>query len=144
MKKFRFLIPMILLIAMVLFCFQPVLAVPPIPSSFWGTIKVDGASVPVGTVVSAMINGVIYATYTINPASIVDGETYYSLDVPGEDTDTAGIQGGVEGDTILFFIGSVQATQTGVWHSGTFVNLNLTGYTEGPSTTIIFLPLIQR
>jgi hypothetical protein len=144
MRKFRLLITFILLTGVVLFCVSPVMAVPPVPSSFWGTVKVNEANVPFGTVVSAKINGVVYATYPITPDSVINGTTYYSLDVPGEDPDTTGIQGGKDGDTIVFTIGSIQATSTAIWHSGTMVNVNLTGFTEEPSTITTFLPLILR
>ena len=72
------------------------------------------------------------------------GDTVYSLDVPGDNPDSPGtIEGGVEGDTIVFYIGTTQATKTATWHSGTNVSLNLTGYTN-VIPSIIFLPLVVR
>ncbi len=126
MKKFRLLTVLILTFGMLLFEVQPALAVPPTPSSFHGTVKIDGANVAGGTVVSARINGVQYASTIVTTYL---GDTVYALDVPGDDDDVPGIQGGVSGDTIVFFIGSIQATQTGTWHSGSSVTLNLTGFT---------------
>ncbi len=35
------------------------------------------------------------------------------------------MDGGKEGDTILFLIGGLQANQTGTWHSGTNINVDL-------------------
>ncbi len=141
MKRFRMLTIFILAIVAVLFYVQPVLAFPPMPSSFWGTVKVDGANVSFGTIVSAKINGVQYASTTVIN---YQGEPYYSLDIPGDDPDTSGIvEGGVEGNTILFYIDSIKATQTAPWHSGSIISLNLTGYT-GVNAHLIYLPLVIR
>jgi hypothetical protein len=123
MKKYRLPTILFLTIAVVFFYVQPVLAFPPLPSSFYGTVKVNGANVADGTVVSARINGIQYAstnTFTYSGTSV------YSLDIPGDDLSTSGvIEGGVENDTIVFFIGSLQASPTGTWHGGTNISLNL-------------------
>lgn len=123
MKKFRLPTILILTISLVLFTVQPVLAFPPLPSSFYGTVKVNGANVDNGTVIAAKINGVQYAyTTTIS----YGGDSVYSLDVSGDDASTSGtIEGGVQNDTVVFFIGSTQAAPTGSWHGGTNVSLNL-------------------
>ncbi len=106
-------------------------AVPPLPSTFYGTVKVDGSNVPDGTLVSAWIEGVKYAesaTFTFS------GESWYNVDVPGDDPDTPGKDGGEEGDTVVFLIGSNEADQTGIWHSGVASPLNLTA-SSGPTPT---------
>ncbi len=133
MNKFRMLIiPIILAIGLLVFYVQPVSAVPPIPSGFVGTVTLGGNPVPDGTVVSAQINAKTYASY---PTISYNGQSYYTLDVPGDDTDTSDtVEGGVDGDTILFFIGSSQAAQTGTWHSGVNITLNLTEGTTPTST----------
>jgi hypothetical protein len=139
MKKFRMLTILILTLGVLVFNVKPALAFPPLPSGFYGTVKIGGVNVADGTVVSAKINGVTYATATV---MIYQGDTVYSLDVPGDDTDAPGtIEGGVPGDTVVFFIGDMQATQTAPWQTGTNVSLNLTGnnaptITEGDSVTI--------
>ena len=53
----------VLMAAMVLLALSPTAAeaVPPIPSSFYGTVKLNGSNVPGGTKVSAWIGGVKYA-----------------------------------------------------------------------------------
>jgi hypothetical protein len=126
MKKFLFLTSLIVTVSLLLLCVQPAFAVPPQPSGFYGTVKIDGANVPTGTSVTARINGV---TYTTSPYQTYNGDTVYTVDVPGEDPDTAGTQGGVDGDTVVFFIGDTQADQTGTWHSGTNISFNLTAST---------------
>jgi hypothetical protein len=115
---------------------------PPLPSSFYGTVKEDGANVPVGTTVSAWINGVKYAETTV---SLYAGATVYSLDVPGDVSETPGIEGGVSGDTVVFHIGDHLADQTGSWQSGTSVGLDLT-YTvaEELDEYRIYLPCVAK
>jgi hypothetical protein len=44
-----------------LFIAIPVLAFPSLPSSFYGTVKVNAANVPDGTVIEALIGGQVYA-----------------------------------------------------------------------------------
>ena len=123
MKKFRLPTILILSIGVIILYVRPVLAFPPLPSSFYGTVKVGAANVADGTVISAKIKGVQYAA-TTTFTYLVD--SVYNFDIPGDDSSTPGtIEGGVENDCVLFFIGSTQATQARTWHSGTNVTLNL-------------------
>jgi hypothetical protein len=109
-------------------------AVPPLPSSFYGTVKINGANVPPDTVVSAWINGVKYAETTV---LLFSGDTVYSLNVPGDDPTTPGvIEGGVQGETVSFFIGSGAALQSGTWQSGSNVQLNLSRSAASAPATI--------
>lgn len=101
----------------------PALAVPPLPSSFYGTVKVNGSNISVGTIVSAWINGVQYA-YT--GSLLYQGDSVYALDVPGDDPATTAVEGGAFGDTIVFQVNGRPAQQTGVWQSGTNVMIDLT------------------
>jgi hypothetical protein len=110
----------------------PVLAVPTLPSSFYGTVKVNNANVPDGTLIQASIGGQVYAEAF---SQTFQGDSVYALDVRGDDTDTPAQDGGRENDTIKFSIGGVLANQTGVWHTGTNVNLNLTGSSTTPLAT---------
>jgi hypothetical protein len=117
---------MIILIALALVVagVSPALAMPPLPSSFYGAITISGANAPVGAQVSATINGTQYAYNTVQS---YQGQTVYSLDVPGDDDATAGmIEGGVQGDTVVFWLAGTPANETAVWHSGTNVARNLT------------------
>jgi hypothetical protein len=43
----------------------------------------------------------------------------------------------VEGDTVVFHIGGLEADETGTWHSGTNVQLNLTAGTPTQQTIIV-------
>jgi len=137
MKLSRLILIIILGFALLFTNSSPVNAIPPLPSSFWGTVTVNGASVPAGLTISAWINGVQYAVTT---TLIYGSDSVYSLSVPGDDPSTTGmIEGGTQGQTIVFIIDQLSAIQTGTWHNGSNLELNLTaaGYR-------IFLPLIGR
>lgn len=108
---------------------SPAWAMPPLPASFYGTVKVSGQNVPDGTLVRALIGGQPYAQgYT----QTYQGNTVYALNIPGDDSETARTDGGRDGDAIRFEIGGVLATQTGSWKSGTNVELNLSVSTVTP------------
>lgn len=106
-------------------------AVPGLPSSYYGTVKMDGANVPTGTQVSAFINGVQYA---ISPSLVYGDDTVYSINVPGDDPATIPIEGGVPGDTVVFQVGNMLADQTAPWVVGGNLELNLTSSMSNPPT----------
>lgn len=114
---------------------------PPIPSSFYGTVKVNGSNVPLTTNISARINGVLYAESDV---VIYTGDTVYSLNIPGDINGTPEIEGGRPGDTIIFYIGNQAADQTGIWQSGTNIQLNLSYISSPPQDGAqkLFLPII--
>jgi hypothetical protein len=110
---------------------SPILAIPLLPSSFYGIVKVNNANVPDGTVVQALIGGKIFAE---GLTQAYEGDTYYSLDVPSDETGTSRQEGGRDGDTIHFQIGGLLAEQTGTWRSGINVKLDLSA--SSPATLI--------
>jgi hypothetical protein len=117
-------------------------APPVLPSGFWGTVKIDGENAPVGATVSAWINGVQYA-YTTTQLYEATGETVYSLDVPGDQPETAGvIEGGKSGDTIIFKVNGASANESGSWQSGVNTEINLT--LAKPTEYNIFIPVILK
>jgi hypothetical protein len=119
-------VAMVIALVLVQLSVFPVFAVPPMPSGFYGNVTISGANVPIGTVVTAIINGVSYATFSV----VLDtdsGYTVYALQVPGDQPETIGvIEGGVAGDTVKFYVGGLLADQTRPWVSGTNIPLNLT------------------
>jgi hypothetical protein len=132
----RYLIRIITLLGISLtslFATRPVLAFPPMPSSFYGTVKVDGVNVPDGTPIQALINGQIFAT---GQTQTYQGDSVYSLDIPGDDTSTAVVDGGQDGDKIVFTINGGVADQTGTWNSATNINLNLSASRKAPEPTL--------
>ena len=112
MKTRRMILTFIIILSQLVSVVSPVGAVPPLPSSFSGTVKVGGANVPDGTVVSALILGVQYASalsFTSGPDSV------YFFNVPGDDASTPGvIEGGTENQTINFAIGDLVYSYPGM------------------------------
>jgi len=131
MRSRRILVSLFIGGALTLIATVPVLAIPPLPSSFYGRIQVNADNVPDGTLVRAMIDGQVCAR---GHTQTYQGHSVYSLDVPGDDPETPVRDGGREGDVIQFEIGGVPADQTGVWHGGTNVELDLSAESTGSLT----------
>jgi len=115
----------------------PASAVPPAPHQFYGNVFVGGVAPSSGTII-AKINGVQYATGTIDSL----GRYGYStplFKVPADNPDTADKEGGVPGDTVQFFVGGIQAYQTCAFQSGGSTNLDLTvpGTPTSPAVTTV-------
>ncbi|MFC1969201.1 InlB B-repeat-containing protein, partial [Chloroflexota bacterium] len=84
---------------------SPVLAVPQQPHQFWGSVSICDQQVEEGTVVSARIDGIEYAS------TIVDGDGQYgfvpTFKVPADDPATPPKEGGVGGldpDIVEFWV----------------------------------------
>lgn len=107
---------------------------PPAPSQFSGIVTLDGSPAPVDTIISAWINGTHYPTdYTVSSAG-----QYGLMSVEGDDLATSGvIEGGAEGDNVVFKVNSLQASQTGVWRSGVSQTLDLSATTTTTSTSTV-------
>jgi len=97
-------------------------APPPLPSSYYGAVTLNGENVPVGTQITAWINGVQYSS---TGAILYQGSSVYSLDVPGDITGTTEIEGGRPNDVVVFKIGGVVASSAGVWQSGKNLSIDL-------------------
>jgi hypothetical protein len=102
-------------------------APPPLPSSFYGIVLLDGAVVPDGTLVSTWIDGTKVAETT---TSSVNGDSVYVVDIPGDDPATPSIEGGQDGDTIIFQVAGIEADQTALWAGGEVTEQNLTARPE--------------
>jgi len=109
----------------------PALAIPPQPHQFYGTVTIDTALAPEGTIVSARIGGLEYE------AGFVDAVGRYGYDplfkVPADDPGEPGKEGGVPGETVDFYITSatlgiygVKANETAEFEIWGVTNLNLT------------------
>ena len=138
MKNDRY--PVIVSIACLIACMVawrtagPALAVSPPPSSFHGIVSVNDQNLPDGIYIIARINGEAYAE---NYIQTDQGNSVYSLEVPGDDPDTPEREGGREGDTVQFELGAILADQAGIWHSGTSVQLDLTLLASGVPPTMM-------
>lgn len=109
-------------ITILLMPYTSVNAAPPLPSRFYGTVKINGENAREGTIIRALINGLVVATTT---AIMYQGESVYSIDVPGDDPTTPEIEGGKEGDMIRFMVAGFLIRETATWQSGTDIELNL-------------------
>lgn len=109
------------------------------PSSFYGTVSINGENVTLDTEVSAWIDG----HYIMNiPVKLDNGLTVYAIDIPENNPSTPDLDGGRPGDEIAFQIGSQWADQTGTWQSGANQELDLT-VTEAKVYIYVF-PLFFR
>jgi len=112
---------------------------PPLPLSVWGIVRLHGATVPDGTIVSAWISEEQYGqTETFS----VEQESAYSITVPGDDPSTPGIEGGAPNDLVHFKVDSFDATGTIQWQSGEHLRLDLIA--PAPEPFELGLPLIFR
>lgn len=137
MKTYILTFAALFTLGLLLINFTAVSAVPPIPSSFYGTVKDGSRNVASGTPITAWINGIEYASTT---AFIDNGDSVYTINVPGDDPDTPGVDGGSPGDTITFYVDGIEALQTGEWQSATNNQLNL--IVSDPSLDRTFVPMV--
>lgn len=95
------------------------------PSRFAGSVTVDGAPVPAGTVITAQIGSASCgATSTFTSGA----EARYILDVPA--LEPAGAPNcGTDGATVVFYIGALRANETGSWRNFDLNVVNLTATT---------------
>ncbi|MFH0966755.1 MAG: hypothetical protein V1862_03615 [Methanobacteriota archaeon] len=124
-----------------------VTAVPPLPAEFYGTLSVDGKPAPIGTVITAQINGVEKGSIV----SIVDGfyggpglfDIRLKVNVSEEEYRPGELK-------VVFMINGQQATQNVDFEPGSSKQLDLstgsatvTGQPTGiitPSATIAMVP----
>lgn len=124
MKPKRITIIVLLTFSLLFAQFSPASAVPPLPSSFYGPVSLNDAAVNVGDRISAWINGVKYAESLV---VLYEDEKVYSLDVPGDDPETAGvIEVGIPGDSVTFRVNDFIAAESAPWQSGTNLERPLT------------------
>lgn len=101
------------------------------PSRFAGTVKVDGANVPAGTVIEARIGTTSCGvTTTFNQG----GNANYVLDVPALDPG-ATPNCGTENASVTFIVGGKLANETGSWKNYQLNVLNLTVTSPTPTPT---------
>lgn len=101
------------------------------PARFAGTVTVNGAKVPAGTVIEARIGNTSCGTTSTFDQG---GNANYVLDVPALDPG-ATPNCGTEGAAVSFFVGGQLATQTGSWLNYQLNLLNLTVVTATATPT---------
>tara|TARA_Y100000310_G_scaffold329459_1_gene399355 strand:+ start:1438 stop:2610 length:1173 start_codon:yes stop_codon:yes gene_type:complete len=99
---------------------------PSIPYVIGGEVTINGEPAPDNVDIDAYINGVNYA-------SDLTEDGYYLLSIPGDDPDTSGKQGGVNGDLITIKINgeTASASPTPAWRQGSEV-VDITLETDNP------------
>lgn len=100
------------------------------PARFVGSVKIDGANAPGGTLIEARIGNTTCGATTVFAAG---SEARYALDSPALDPG-ATPNCGVEGAVVSFFVGGKRANETGSWanYQLNTVNLTVTTVTETP------------
>jgi len=107
-------------------------AVPPVPATYSGTVRLNGAAPGGGVNVTASIGSLSWSTTTFQAA----GDTWYQIDVPGDDPDNPVKEGGEPGDTITFRVGGYNASPNGSWSSDNYLNHNLSASSPPTATPI--------
>ena len=106
-------------------------AVPLPPAVFHGTVSVGGEPATDGVSIEAKIGGVNYAfSPTGDGSARTSGGTYGRgtnvFQVLADDTDTLAKEGGVAGETVVFFLGgSTEVAGLGTFKGGSVTELNL-------------------
>jgi hypothetical protein len=118
---------------------EPVLGQPPIPSSFYGRVGLDGTDVNPGAAISAWIGGVKIAE---TAALMYAGHSVYAINVPGDDPESPAIEGGVEGDAITFRVLGHPSQDSAEWHSATNVEHDIAALSA--PTNRLCLPLVFK
>ena len=115
------------------------ISTPPTPFSISGLVKFNGFFIGVDDPVLAQCG-----TFSFGPAwvQILDGQSYYSMDIPGDDPDTAEIKDGCySSEPVTFTIKGEASEQTSNWKSTiTPEQLDLSFGTPN----LVFLPMVRR
>lgn len=101
---------------------HPATVPPPLPSGFYGEIRISANPPAIGSQVLAYVPGVVDPVGSATIQS--QGNLVYSLGVRGDDTTTTVKDGGVATDPITFTLGG-RVVATALWVGGTNVNLHI-------------------
>lgn len=118
--------------------------IPPVqPDYVYGRVRINGTFVPAGTSVSAWCGGVLVAETTTIIESVGDeNQSWYSLEIPGDDPLTPEKDGCINGEVVAFKINAFDADQSKLWVEGgvplELFDLSVNNLLE------IFLPLILK
>jgi uncharacterized repeat protein (TIGR01451 family) len=104
-----------------------------VPFSPYGKVRVNGANVPTDVLIAAWCDGVKYAQ---TEPETYEAESWYALDVPGEDDEEPGKDGCYVGETVTFTIDGLDADQSAPWASGQSYQLDLTAFRPVPDIGI--------
>ena len=103
-----------------------------VPCRFYGTVQVDGAYVPDGTLIIAHIED---AGQWTTESFTYEGASVYRLDIPPDDPATPQKDGGVDGDSVNFWIrfaaSDLPATTASTWQEAAALEVNLEATSTG-------------
>lgn len=111
-----------LLLALASFSVSLAQSPPNPPSRFVGSVTVDGAPAPAGTLIEVRIGATTCGVTTVFMAS---GEARYVVDSPALDPSSAP-NCGTETSTVSFYVGGRLAAQTATWRNWELNQVNLT------------------
>lgn len=107
---------------------------PVLPCAFYGSVKINGVDAPIGTVITAEIEGIERGSITTTEVGKYGGAggLESKLGVIGNADD--------EGKIVTFYINGVKADQTALWKSGGVYVVDLTmeaGAGVGQTPTVV-------
>jgi len=127
----RALVILLALAALLLPVAQAAAEPPPTPPCrFYGTVLLDGAPVPEGTLITIIIES---DTYTTTTPGLVDGQpvygnsTYAVTVVPLPGTAYS------DGTVVIFSVAGYEAVQLGYWETGGNIKIDLVAWTPPPT-----------
>jgi hypothetical protein len=118
-----------LLLALASFSVSLAQSPPNPPSRFVGSVTIDGAPAPAGTVVEVRIGA---STCGVTTVFMSGGQARYSVDSPALDPATAP-NCGTDGSTVSFYVGGRLAAQTAPWRNWELNQVDLTVTSATPT-----------
>jgi len=110
----------IVLLTLIVLC-APAAAIPGIPNQFYGTVTIDESSAADGITISAWIDDVEYVNTTTSDGAYGISSAFL---VPADDLGTPEKEGGVDDETVVFYVSDVQVGEE-TFVSGGVTELNL-------------------
>jgi hypothetical protein len=111
---------------------------PPLPDQVYGLVRINDVFVPQGTLVSAWCDGVKFAEF----ATIIDnGESWYTLGIPGDDPSTTSTKEGCAvNETVSFKISADLTPQQKNWSEGNSSQLDL----SLTKISKVYIPVVRK
>ncbi len=126
---------LIIIFAVSILLATPVAALEMMPHAFYGSVLVDDSPALDGLTVTVAIAGATFR-YPVTTSTVNGKYGYVSeFKVPADETDTPAKEGGVNGNTIVFYVDGVEAG-TYTFEIGQVSNLNLSITRPAPPPTI--------
>jgi len=125
-----------LVVALIVVLLPPMMsgAVPPVACNFWGTVKLNGLNVPDNTVVSIWSSD--WTTQWRQTTTFTyQSESYYNIDVNGDDPETGDKEGPAQGETVRFKISGNNANESSTWAEAGSKQVNLTAAGATPTAS---------